>query len=66
MAISAYLNNDREDGGIILRGVFDRLPPAGRPAAAPVFAECYGGVMIGHRGGIICKGTQLHVPLMPS
>jgi hypothetical protein len=37
----------------------------GRSAAAAVFAECYGGVTIGDRGGIICKGTRLHAPLTP-
>ena len=31
----------------------------------PVFAECYGGVTIGDRGGIICKRTRLHAPLTP-
>jgi len=30
-----------------------------------MFAECYGGVTIGDRGGIICKGTRLHAPLTP-
>jgi hypothetical protein len=40
-------------------------PPGARPLP-PVFAECYGGVTIGDRGGIICKGTRLHAPLAPS
>jgi hypothetical protein len=40
-------------------------PPGARPLP-PVFAECYGGITIGDRGGIVCKGTQLHVPLTPS
>jgi hypothetical protein len=31
----------------------------------PVFAECYGGIVPGDRGGIICPGTQLHAPLTP-
>src|SRR5271169_1320958 len=39
-------------------------PPGARPLP-PVFAECYGGITIGDRGGIICKGTQLNVPLTP-
>jgi Taurine catabolism dioxygenase TauD, TfdA family len=29
----------------------------------PVYAERYGSVTIGDRGGIICPGTRLHVPL---
>jgi hypothetical protein len=40
-------------------------PPGARPLP-PVFAECYGGVAIGDRGGIICKGTPLHASLTPS
>jgi hypothetical protein len=39
-------------------------PPGARPLP-PVFAECYGGITIGDRGGIVCKGTRLHVPLTP-
>jgi len=39
-------------------------PPGARPLP-PVFAECYGGVTIGDRGGIICKGTRLHAPPTP-
>jgi Taurine catabolism dioxygenase TauD, TfdA family len=39
-------------------------PPGARPLP-PVFAECYGNLTIGDRGGIICKGTRLHVPLTP-
>jgi hypothetical protein len=39
-------------------------PPAARPLP-PVFAECYGGVAVGDRGGIICKGTRPHAPLVP-
>jgi hypothetical protein len=39
-------------------------PPGARPLP-PVFAECYGDLTIGDRGGIICKGTRLHAPLMP-
>jgi hypothetical protein len=33
--------------------------------AKPVFAECYGGIAIGDRGGIIYEGTRLHAPLVP-
>ena len=40
-------------------------PPDGRPLP-PVFAECYGGVTVGDRGGIICKDTRLHAPLVPA
>ena len=39
-------------------------PPGARPLP-PVFAECYGGITIGDRGGIVCKGTRLHAPLTP-
>src|SRR5215471_9134480 len=39
-------------------------PPGARPLP-PVFAECYGSLTVGDRGGIICKGTQLHAPLTP-
>ena len=39
-------------------------PPGARPLP-PVFAECYGGLTIGDRGGIICEGTRLHAPLAP-
>jgi hypothetical protein len=39
-------------------------PPDARPLP-PVFAECYGGVAAGDRGGIICKDTHLHAPLAP-
>ena len=39
-------------------------PPGARPLP-PVFAECYGDITIGDRGGIICKGTRLHAPLTP-
>jgi hypothetical protein len=38
--------------------------PGARPLP-PVFAECYGDLTIGDRGGIICKGTRLHAPLTP-
>lgn len=36
--------------------------PGARPLP-PAYAERYGSVEIGNRGGIICKGTQLHAPL---
>jgi hypothetical protein len=39
-------------------------PPGARPLP-PVFAECYGDLTIGDRGGIICEGTRLHAPLEP-
>ena len=39
-------------------------PPAARPLP-PVFSECYGDITIGNRGGIICKDTRLHAPLVP-
>src|SRR5882724_6573192 len=39
-------------------------PPGARPLP-PVFAECYGRLTAGDRGGIICKGTRLHAPLVP-
>ena len=41
------------------------LAPPGARALPPVFAECYGGIRVGDRGGIICKGTCLHAPLAP-
>lgn len=39
-------------------------PPNARPLPA-VFAECYGNITIGDRGGIICSGTRPHAPLVP-
>lgn len=39
-------------------------PPDARPLP-PIFAEAYGRVTIGDRGGIICQGTRLHAPLEP-
>jgi|SRR5215471_12168783 len=39
-------------------------PPDARPLPA-VFAECYGSLTIGDRGGIICEGTRPHAPLTP-
>ncbi len=41
------------------------LAPLGARPLPPVFAECYGSITIGDRGGIICEGTRLHAPLMP-
>lgn len=40
-------------------------PPDGRPLP-PVFAECYGSVTVGDRGGILCRDTRLHAPLVPA
>ena len=39
-------------------------PPDARPLP-PAFAEVYGELTIGDRGGIICPGTKLHAPLTP-
>jgi hypothetical protein len=36
--------------------------PDARPLP-PVYAERYGSVTVGDRGGIICPGTRLHVPI---
>jgi hypothetical protein len=41
------------------------LAPPGARRLPPVFAECYGGIEAGDRGGIICQGTRLHAPLTP-
>jgi hypothetical protein len=30
-----------------------------------IYAERYGSIKIGDRGGIICTGTRLHAPLEP-
>jgi hypothetical protein len=38
--------------------------PGARPLP-PVYAERYGSVEIGNRGGIICRDTRLHAPLEP-
>jgi len=38
--------------------------PGARPLA-PVYAERYGSLTVGDRGGIICPGTRLHAPLEP-
>ncbi len=39
-------------------------PPGARPLP-PVFAECYGRIAVGDRGGIVCEGTRPHAPLVP-
>ncbi len=41
------------------------LAPSDARSLPPVFAECYGGLKPGDRGGIICQGTTLHAPLTP-
>lgn len=41
------------------------LAPPGARALPRVFAECYGEITPGDRGGIICEGTRLHAPLEP-
>ena len=38
--------------------------PGARPLP-PAYAERYGSVEIGDRGGIICRDTKLHAPLQP-
>jgi hypothetical protein len=38
--------------------------PGARPLP-PIYAERWGGLEIGDRGGIICPGTKLHAPLEP-
>ena len=40
-------------------------PPPGARPLPPVYAERYGSVTVGDRGGIICPGTRLHAPLEP-
>jgi hypothetical protein len=42
------------------------LCPSDARPLPPVFAEVYGRITIGDRGGIICPGTRLHAPLMPA
>ncbi|HET7881137.1 MAG TPA: TauD/TfdA family dioxygenase [Acetobacteraceae bacterium] len=42
------------------------LSPPGARKLPPVFAECYGDLTVGSRGGIICKETKLHAPLVPA
>lgn len=39
--------------------------PGARPLP-PAYAERYGSVTVGDRGGIICPGTRLHAPLEPN
>lgn len=41
------------------------LAPPGARKLPPVFAECYGDLTIGDRGGIVCRDTRLHAPLTP-
>jgi Taurine catabolism dioxygenase TauD, TfdA family len=41
------------------------LAPPGARKLPPVFAEVYGRLTVGDRGGIICPGTRLHAPLEP-
>lgn len=41
------------------------LAAPGARKLPPVYAERYGSVTIGDRGGIICPGTKLHAPLEP-
>jgi hypothetical protein len=41
------------------------LAPERARELPPVFAECYGRITAGDRGGIICPGTRLHAPLVP-
>lgn len=36
--------------------------PGARPLP-PIYAERYGSITVGDRGGIICPGTKLHVPV---
>lgn len=38
--------------------------PGGRPLP-PYYAQRYGSIEVGNRGGIICEGTRLHAPLEP-
>jgi Taurine catabolism dioxygenase TauD, TfdA family len=42
------------------------LSPPGARELPPVFAECYGDITVGNRGGIICKDTRPHAPLVPA
>ena len=39
-------------------------PPDGR-SLPPAYAERYGSIEIGNRGGIVCKGTEFKAPLDP-
>ena len=41
-------------------------PPNARTPLPPIFAEAYGTLTIGDRGGIICKDTIPHAPLTPA
>ena len=42
------------------------LSPPNARTLPPVFAEAYGTLTIGDRGGIICKDTIPHAPLTPA
>ncbi len=42
------------------------LSPPNARRLPPVFAEAYGTLTIGDRGGIICKDTIPHAPLTPT
>ncbi len=42
------------------------LAPPGARTLPPVFAETYGDITPGDRGGIVCKETHLHAPLVPA
>ncbi len=42
------------------------LSPPGARELPPVFAECYGGLTPGDRGGIVREGTRFHTPLVPA
>jgi hypothetical protein len=41
------------------------LAPQGARPLPPVYAERYGSLTVGDRGGIICPDTRLHAPLEP-
>lgn len=42
------------------------LSPPNARTLPPIFAEAYGTLTIGDRGGIICKDTIPHAPLTPA
>lgn len=42
------------------------LAPSNARPLPPVFAECYGNLTIGDRGGILCRDTVPHAPLTPA
>ena len=41
------------------------LAAPGARKLPPIYAERYGSITIGDRGGIICPDTRLHAPLEP-